>query len=96
MCAHEKVCCARRQEVYFVYKGRRPSPREGAPPLLFLYGHSPMRGNKQIWLFLPLPTKQRVKSAAVGVLWLVANFRVPQGSRNADVVFTPLDKEPSL
>ena len=68
MCAHEKVCCARRQEVYSANKGRRPSRRERELHLFYIGMAFPLYEGTNIYGFLPLPTKQRLKSAAVGVL----------------------------
>ena len=82
-------------------KGQKPSLRERVLHLFYLCMGMLLFECTSKYGLLPLPTLQRLKSAAVGVLWLFLTMsatlllRVLEGSSNAEVVFTPLEKEPS-
>ena len=88
---------ARREQIYLCCGGHGVqregteafSPREGAAPLLFLYGHTPVRGNKQIWPFTATHSAQTTVCSRWGSLAVADNvgdvaFSCSEGSRNAD------------
>ena len=80
MCSRESVLCTQTGSVFCKQGKKAFSPREGAAPLLFLYGHSPIRGNKQIWLF----TTTRLAETEVCSRW--SSLAVPDNV--SDVAFS--------